>query len=74
LCGQEFWELISGDDKLYKKIILPLDTEAKKRSDNFKEIYSAKTNEMTKDFSDNFLTEAGLIDWEKIVDTVSKKV
>jgi hypothetical protein len=73
VCGQEFWELISGDKELYKQIILPLDKEAKKRSEHFKEVYSSKSNEMIKEFSDNFLTKKGLIDWEKIIDFVSKK-
>ena len=73
LCGEEFWELVSGDTELYKKIILPLDKEAKKRSEYFTEVYAAKSNEMTKEFSDNFLTKKGLIDWEKIIDFVSKK-
>ena len=73
ICGQEFWELISGDNELYKQIILPLDKEAKKRSGHFKETYSSKSNEMIKDFSANFLTKKGLIDWEKIIDFVSKK-
>ncbi|TSA44518.1 DNA methylase, partial [bacterium] len=40
ICGQAFWELISGDDQLYKKIIQPLDKEAKKRDDSFKELYA----------------------------------
>ena len=73
ICGQEFWELISGDNELYKNIILPLDKEAKKRSDHFKEVYAEKSNEMIKDFSDNFLTKKGAIDWEKMIDFVSKK-
>lgn len=73
LCGEEFWELVSGDSQLYKKIIQPLDKEAKKRSKHFTEVYAAKNNEMTKEFSDNFLTKKGLIDWEKIIDFVSKK-
>ena len=73
ICGQEFWELISGDNELYKNIILPLDKEAKKRSDSFKEVYAEKSNEMTKEFSDTFLTKKGSIDWEKMIDLVSKK-
>ena len=73
MCGQEFWELISGDNELYKNIIRPLDREAKKRSENFKEVYAEKSDEMIKDFSDNFLTKKGSIDWEKIIDVVSKK-
>ena len=73
LCGEEFWELVSGDKELYKKIILPLDKVAKKRSEHFLEVYAGKSNEMTKEFSDNFLTKKDQIDWEKIIDFVSKK-
>ena len=71
ICGQSFWELISGDDQLYKKIIQPLDKEAKKRDDVFKELYVKKINEMTKDVIDLFYTKDNL-DWEKIIDYVSK--
>lgn len=72
LCGQPFWELISGDDQLYKKIIQPLDKEAKKRDVVFKELYVKKINEMTKDVVDIFYTKDNL-DWDKIIDYVSKK-
>ena len=72
LCGQEFWELISGDDNLYKKIIQPLDEEAKKRDESFRELYIKKINEMTKDIVDFFYTKDNL-DWDKIIDYVSKK-
>lgn len=73
ICGQEFWELISGDDNLYKQIILPLDKEAKKRSEDFQEVYVRKSNEMIKQFSEEFLTKKDQINWEKIIDFVSKK-
>lgn len=72
ICGQPFWELVSGDDQLYKKIIQPLDKEAKKRDEAFKELYTKKVNEMTKDIVDLFYTDNNL-DWEKIIDYVSKK-
>ncbi len=72
ICGQSFWELISGDDQLYKKIIQPLDKEAKKRDDIFKKLYVKKINEMTKDVVNLFYTEDNL-DWDKIIDYVSKK-
>ncbi len=72
ICGQLFWELISGDDQLYKKIIQPLDKEAKKRDDIFKKLYVEKINEMTKDIVDIFYTKDNL-DWDKIIDYVSKK-
>lgn len=72
ICGQPFWELISGDDQLYKKIIQPLDKEAKKRDETFKKLYAQKINEMTKDIVNLFYTKNNL-DWEKIIDYVSKK-
>ncbi|OGZ63842.1 MAG: hypothetical protein A3A98_00960 [Candidatus Staskawiczbacteria bacterium RIFCSPLOWO2_01_FULL_40_39] len=72
ICGQAFWELISGDNQLYKKIIQPLDQEAKKRDDVFKKLYIKKINEMTKDIVNLFYTEDNL-DWDKIIDYVSKK-
>ena len=72
LCGQQFWELISADDKLYKKIIEPLDKEAKKRDEVFQSLYVKKLNEMTKDLIELFYTDNDL-DWNKIIDYVSKK-
>ena len=72
ICGQSFWELISGDDQLYKKIIQPLDKEAKKRDETFKKLYTEKINEMTKDIVDIFYTKNNL-DWDKIIEYVSKK-
>lgn len=73
LCGQEFWEFISGDDRFYQQIIVPIDKEAKKRDENFRNTYSAKINELTKEFSENFLTSKGHIDWNKLIEFVSKK-
>lgn len=72
ICGQAFWELISGDDELYKKLIQPLDKEAKKRDEVFKKLYIKKINEMTKDIVELFYTEDNL-DWNKIIEYVSKK-
>lgn len=72
VCGQSFWELISGDSQLYKKIIQPLDKESKKRDEVFQKLYIEKINEMTKDVVDLFYTKNNL-DWDKIIDYVSKK-
>lgn len=72
-CGQEFWELISGDNEFYQQIVVPIDEEAKKRDENFRNTYSAKINELTKEFSAAYLTEEGHINWGKLIDFVSKK-
>ncbi|MBI2028234.1 MAG: cytosolic protein [Candidatus Levybacteria bacterium] len=72
-CGQEFWELITEDKDFYQKIVIPIDKEAKKRDESFRNMYNAKINELTKNFSGTYLTEYGHINWEKIIDFVSKK-
>src|SRR3989338_674691 len=72
LCGQQFWELISVDNKLYKKIIKPLDKEVKKRDEIFQDLYVKKLNEMTKDLIELFYANNNL-NWNKIIDYVSKK-
>ena len=72
ICGQKFWELVSGDNELYKKLIQPLDKEVKKRDDLFKETYINKVNEMTKDLIELFYTKNKL-DWDKIVEYISKE-
>lgn len=71
-CGQEFWSLISGDDELYREIIVPIDKEAKQKDDAFKLAYVGKSNQMTKDFINNFMLD-DQIDWIKLIDFVSKK-
>lgn len=72
-CGQEFWGFVTGDSEFYQKIILPLDKEAKKRDEDFKSAYSAKINEMTREFSESYLGKDGLIDWYKIIEYVSRR-
>lgn len=67
ICGQKFWELISGDENLYINIIGPLGYEAKKKNDNFNELYSQIINKFTSEFIADFCKENGKIDWEKLV-------
>jgi site-specific DNA-methyltransferase (cytosine-N4-specific) len=71
LCGQAFWELISGDNDLYIELIKPIDEEAKKRDEQFKELYTKRLNEMAQEFSLSFIKH-GQIDWEGLLKFVSK--
>jgi hypothetical protein len=71
--GQDFWHFVSGDDNLYQKIIVPIDKEAKQKDQAFKTAYTSKVNEMTQDFTNEFMTADNLIDWVKLVDFVSKR-
>jgi site-specific DNA-methyltransferase (cytosine-N4-specific) len=72
--GQAFWHFVSDDDNLYQEIIRPIDKEARQKDETFKKAYAAKVNEMTQDFTQNFMTPDNQIDWLKLVDYVSKRV
>jgi len=71
--GQVFWQFISGDDNLYREIIMPIDREARQKDEMFKKAYAATVNEMTQDFTSNFMTSDNQIDWLKLIDYVSKR-
>lgn len=66
ICGQEFWELISGNDRLFVDIVEPLGYQAKERNEEFFTEYSRILNLFTQEFMDDFCTD-GRIDWEKLV-------
>lgn len=65
-CGQEFWELVSGDENLYTEIIEPLGHKAKEKNDNFWSAYSAVINKFAKQFMETFCND-GKINWERVV-------
>ena len=66
-CGQYFWKCISGEDELYTQIIEPLGNKAKLRNDEFLQSYSRIVNTFTKDFTVDFCTNRGDIDWTKLI-------
>lgn len=66
-CGQEFWELISGDAEFYVRIIEPLGRNAKRRNQEFANQYGAVVNRLSVQFSDGFCAEDGSIDWRRLV-------
>jgi hypothetical protein len=66
-CGQQFWEFISGDSKLYIDIVEPLGHKAKEKNDDFIISYSRMINKFTKEFSNDFCLSNGDIDWDKLV-------
>lgn len=66
LCGQRFWEFISGEHELYIEIIQPLGTKAKERNDEFLQSYSQMINKFTLKFGNDFCKN-GKIEWVKLV-------
>lgn len=68
LCGQRFWELISGGSAtLYTDIIEPIGHLAKEKNEALDELYAAKLNDFTAQFVTRFCRN-GLIDWMKLVE------
>jgi hypothetical protein len=67
LCGQRFWEFISGDENLYIEIIEPLGHKAKERNELFSEEYAKVINKFTLEFSQEYCDHSGKIMWEKLV-------
>lgn len=67
LCGQKFWDFISGDTNLYIDIIEPIGYKAKQKNDEFLESYAQIINKLTIEFSQNFCDD-GKINWAKLVE------
>lgn len=67
LCGQQFWELVSGEEDFYTRIIEPLGHEAKERNEAFNTEYSNVLNKFTLEFSQEYCAKNGAIDWDKLV-------
>jgi len=66
LCGQRFWELISGDEDLYIAIIEPIGYKAKQKNEEFLKSYAQIINKLTLEFSQKFCDD-GKINWVKLV-------
>lgn len=71
-CGQQFWELISGNENLYIDIIEPIGHKAKQKNEEFLIAYAQIINKLTLEFSQKFC-EDGIIDWEKLIKFNSSK-
>ena len=72
LCGQRFWEFISGEEKLYTDIIEPFGYKAKEKNEEFLIAYSKMINRFTLEFAKDFCDVEGSIDWKKLVEFNSK--
>ncbi|MCC7117583.1 MAG: cytosolic protein [Anaerolineales bacterium] len=66
LCGQNFWEFISGNDRLFVDIIEPFGYQAKARNEELALEYARVLNLFTQQFMDDFCVD-GRIAWEKLV-------
>jgi len=71
-CGQVFWEFISGSNTLYKDIVEPLGHLAHKKNEEYEVALAKKINLFTKELTEDFFTEKGEIDWDKLLEFNSK--
>ncbi|MDR1396601.1 MAG: hypothetical protein LBJ14_02580 [Desulfarculales bacterium] len=68
LCGQRFWEMISGgNESLYGDIIIPLGHAAKSHNEEITESITRKFNALTGEFINRFCHPSGEIDWERLI-------
>lgn len=73
ICGQEFWQLISGSKDFYIDIIEPIGHRAKEKNEEFLEAYTVVVNKFTLEFAQRFCVE-GKIDWKKLLEFNSEKI
>jgi hypothetical protein len=67
LCGQRFWEFLSGDKTLYTAIIEPVGHKAKEKNDKFLIEYDKAVNKFTLQFAKEYCGVDGSILWKKLV-------
>lgn len=67
LCGQNFWEFISGNSNLYLDIIEPLGHRAKEKNDLFLTEYPRLINRFTQEFISRYCQLDGSINWVDMV-------
>jgi hypothetical protein len=66
MCGQRFWEFISGSKDLYTDLIEPLGHQAKEKNDEFAKAYAEIINRFTLEFGNEYC-EDGRIKWLELV-------
>lgn len=67
LCGQSFWEFVSGEPEFYTSIIEPIGHQAKQRNEQFQTEYAKVVNRFTVEFIKKFCKDDGAILWKKLV-------
>lgn len=66
LCGQAFWEFLSGDPAFYTKMVEPLGHRAQERNERFMSAYAQVVNRFAQEFAHEFCRD-GVIDWFALV-------
>src|SRR5665213_1269044 len=72
LCGQRFWEFISGDTDFYIKIVEPIGHEAIERNSEFLTQYELVLDSFTEIFRRNLCDASNNILWDKLTQLSSE--
>ena len=67
LCGQRFWEFVSGNENLFTHIIEPIGHKAKEKNEEFMIEYAKVINKFTLEFSNEYCSKTGEILWPELV-------
>ena len=73
IAGQTFWEEISGDPDLYKKIFALLAKKADEHSAEYQKAYAELVNKLIAQFEAEFATADKQIDWDTLLELNSGK-
>ncbi len=68
LAGKQFWTELTGDEDFYLKIIKFMGNMPEQYVAAYKESYNKASNRLVREFSNQFCTDDGSIDWEKLVE------
>jgi hypothetical protein len=71
LCGQRFWEFITGDPEIYTRIIDPIGIKARERNEQFHRQYECVVDAFTEEFRREFCDQQNAIKWETLVEVTS---
>ncbi|MHB1769056.1 MAG: PmeII family type II restriction endonuclease [Phycisphaerae bacterium] len=71
LCGQRFWEFITGDSEIYTRIIEPIGEKARERNDEFRAKYELAVDACTEEFRKRFCDASNTIQWQQLVEFIS---
>lgn len=67
LCGQQFWEFISGLPSMFTDIIEPIGINAHEKNERYNKDFNRMITKFTREFSNTYCDQEGNIDWNKIV-------
>jgi hypothetical protein len=68
LCGQKFWQLLSGHAECYQWVMQALDVQKAEAETDFNKALDTKRNELTEEFGERFCAEDATIQWSSLLE------